>query len=126
MTAAEMLAALGVPEPDAALLFLAGEDAAADILRRCRLRELPEGMRAVLARWTAGSYLRMAMQTGALTLEGAELGNVASIREGDTQVSYNTNDGGAARVYALADSLQDAAALSRWRRMDWEDAADGE
>lgn len=76
----------------------------------CNLNVVPDDLEHVLARRTAGAFLR---EQYALGKVGGD--DVSSITEGDVSLSF----GSATKYQSLINTLLDDAELIRYRRLEW-------
>lgn len=123
--AREALAALGyaVQDGDAALLELCARRAEEEICRECNTGKVPDDL-GVFAGWLgAAEFLSAKLGTGKLEgMEALNYGAVASIREGDVQVSYAVSEASTpeGRMAAFIEGLRgEKERYAAHRRIKW-------
>lgn len=89
----------------------------------CHVQDVPDGLRYVMVDMACGHFLQDLYNTGKLDeLFGIESG-VASLKIGDTQVSYNAGDASSpsVRVHAMISELLSGRKdeLLRYRKVCW-------
>lgn len=109
-------------ESDAAFLLFCAEQAQAEILNACNLREMPETLEAAAAGWAAARFLEGKKDLGLLEgLAGFDYAAaVQQIQEGDTSVRYFENPSPEQRLEQLIEMLKPSREmLLAHRRMKW-------
>lgn len=112
-----------VPDTDADMIQYITTKAEREVLDFCNLDTLPEELQYVVTDMAAGEYLAAKYASGSLNIEGLDFSaGINSLSEGDTSISYNTEESDSARLQKLIDALQkglESKEVLRYRRLVW-------
>lgn len=120
----ERLASMGytcVAEDDVAIGFAIGK-VENYIQTECNISELPDGLFHVAVDMVCGEFLQAKKATGQLNIGNLDLtGAITSIKEGDTQVSFDSNESDSNKLDLLINSLKNGAKgeLVCYRKLRW-------
>lgn len=112
-----------VPDTDADMIQYITTKAEREVLDFCNLDTLPEELQYVVTDMAAGEYLAAKYASGSLNIEGLDFSaGINSLSEGDTSISYNTEESDSARLQKLIDTLQkglESKEVLRYRKLVW-------
>jgi hypothetical protein len=112
-----------VPDTDADMIQYITNKAEREVLDFCNLDTLPEELQYVVTDMAAGEYLAAKYASGSLNIEGLDFSaGINSLSEGDTSISYNTEESDSARLQKLIDALRkglESKEVLRYRRLVW-------
>ncbi len=112
-----------VPDTDADMIQYITAKAEREVLDFCNLDTLPEELQYVVTDMAAGEYLAAKLASGSLNIEGLDFSaGINSLSEGDTSISYNTEESDSARLQKLIDTLQkgiESKEVLRYRKLVW-------
>ena len=106
---------------DATLVFLIAKTQQS-IKNECNLSEVPDELQYVLVDWVCGDFLQTQFSLGNLELENIDLaGALASVKEGDTTVSFDNSQSDSARFESLVSALLHTgrSELLCFRKLRW-------
>lgn len=112
-----------VPDTDAEMIQYITTKAEREVLDFCNLDTLPEELQYVVTDMAAGEYLAAKYASGSLNIDGLDFSaGINSLSEGDTSISYNTEESDSARLQKLIDALQkglESKEVLRYRKLVW-------
>lgn len=111
-----------VTESEAWAVGFAMQKAANTIRNECNVNDIPEGLTQVYVDMACGDFLYAKKQTGQLTLGDLDLsGAVTSIKEGDTQVSFDAAGSDSDKLDSFLNALMNGGKdeLVCYRRIRW-------
>lgn len=88
------------------------------ILNYCNIKEVPAELNSVWTNLVCQKYLQNKLALG--DMEGVENGNISSISEGETSISYDNSNSSVARMQKLIDKLGKVEnQLVGFRKVKW-------
>ena len=88
------------------------------ILNYCNIKEVPAELNSCWVSLVCQKYLQNKLALG--DMEGVENGNISSISEGETSISYDNSNSSIARMQKLIDKLGKAEnQLISFRKVKW-------
>lgn len=92
------------------------------IKNECNISDIPDGLFHVVVDMTCGEFLFSKKQVGQLELGDLDLtGALSSIKEGDTQISFNTDESDSDKIDSLLNYLLNSGKgdLVCYRKIRW-------
>lgn len=107
-----------VPDGENEILEILIDEVRDYILNYCNIKEVPAELNSAWISLVCQKYLQNKLAFG--DIEGIENGNISSISEGETSISYDNNNSSIARMQKLIDKLGKAEnQLVRFRKVKW-------
>lgn len=107
-----------IPDGENEILEVLIDEVRDYILNYCNIKEVPTELNSCWATLVCQKYLQNKLALG--DMEGVENGNISSISEGETSISYDNSNSSVARMQKLIDKLGKVEnQLVSYRKVKW-------
>lgn len=107
-----------IPDRESEILEILIDEVRDYILNYCNIKEVPAEINSCWVSLVCQKYLQNKLALG--DMEGVENGNISSISEGETSISYDNSNSSVARIQKLIDKLGKVEnQLVSYRKVKW-------
>ena len=107
-----------IPDGESEILEILIDEVRDYILNYCNIKEVPAELNSCWVSLVCQKYLQNKLALG--DMEGVENGNISSISEGETSISYDNSNSSVARMQKLIDKLGKVEnQLIGFRKVKW-------
>lgn len=107
-----------IPDGESEILGILIDEVRDYILNYCNIKEVPTELNSCWVSLVCQKYLQNKLALG--DMEGVENGNISSISEGETSISYDNSNSSVARMQKLIDKLGKVEnQLVGFRKVKW-------